>query len=67
MLEFFGEVFLIIGGVEHTLIFKALFLGFQHGVGERVSLRGAVFNRQRDVLGLQHRHFLVKFFILWPI
>ena len=32
----------IIKGVEHALIFKALFPGCQHGVGERVSLRGAV-------------------------
>ena len=46
MLEFFfrvfGEVFLIIGGVEHALIFEVLFRGCQHGVGERVSQRGAV-------------------------
>ena len=45
MLDFFsrvfGEVFLIIGGVENALISKAFFLGCQHGVGERVSLRGA--------------------------
>ena len=39
----FGEVFLIIGGVEHALIFEALFRGCQHCVGERVSLRGAVY------------------------
>ena len=34
--------FKIIEGVVHTLIFEALFPGCQHGVGERVSLRGAV-------------------------
>ena len=34
--------FRLIGDVEHVLIFKALFRGFQHGVGERVSLRGAL-------------------------
>ena len=32
----------IIKGAEHTLIFKALYPGCQHGVAERVSLRGAV-------------------------
>ena len=46
MLEFFsrvfGEVFLIIGGVEQALIFEVLFRMCQHGVGERVSLKGAV-------------------------
>ena len=46
MLEFFsrvfGEVFLFIRGFEHALIFKDLFLGCQHGIGERVSLREAV-------------------------
>ena len=31
-----------VGGVEHALIFKALFPGCQHIVGERMSLRGAV-------------------------
>ena len=36
----FGEVFLIIGGVEHALVFKAPFQGCQHGVCEKVSLRG---------------------------
>ena len=39
----FGEVFLIIGGVEHALIFEVLFRRCQHSGGERVSLRGAVF------------------------
>ena len=46
MLAFFsrGQVrcFSIIEGVEHAAIFEALFLGCQHGVGERVSLRRAV-------------------------
>ena len=32
----------IIKGVVHALIFKALFPGCQHSVGERVSLRGEV-------------------------
>ena len=47
MLEFFsrvfGEVLLIIGGVEQALLFKAFFQGCQHGVGEKVLLRGAVY------------------------
>ena len=46
MLTFFSRVkgggSWIIKGVEHALIFKALFQGCQHGVAERVSLRGEV-------------------------
>ena len=34
---------MIIGGVEHASIFALIFQGVKHGVGERVSLRGAVF------------------------
>ena len=46
VLEFFSRVKMryswIIQSVENALIFKALFPGCQHGVGQRVSLRGAV-------------------------
>ena len=42
VLEKFSRKFPIIGGVEHALIFEVLFRGCQHGVGERVSVRGAV-------------------------
>ena len=41
--------FRIIEGVEHAAIFEALFPGCQHGVGKRVSLRGAVKEKSKQV------------------
>ena len=40
------------------MIFKALFPGCQHGVGERVSLRGAVLALMREVKGVQDASLL---------
>ena len=44
----------IIKGVEHALIFKALFPGCQNGVDERVSLRGVVLSGALLELTVNH-------------